>query len=290
MKCTKLILCLLCLSSSTLYYQLVLALQVVVASPLLLAFASSPKNNHPSSSCLDDTNNNNFDYSSDHHHDNNNVPRVEDFARGGGAAVFDNVKIDNPTRDVILRFLHNSSNKGNKKKKMHRSHGKEDDDTSSFHIQGWRWHFMSLIRDARRLERLSIHLATILRDEETNDNDDDDDDDLDALHRAANYVINFNMAGLYRIQSGMFLSFLRDHLCDIQSLGPMIGEEEEEEEGRGNDLTTAEIIIEAFTKVVDTIDDNRVQSETIGRELVNKQHASMLYILCVFATKRPPTL
>jgi hypothetical protein len=285
----------------------VLALQVVVASPLLLAFASSPKNNNnhrPSSSCLDDTNNNevnnNFDYSSDHyHHDNknknNNVPRVEEFARGGaagGAAVFDNVKIDNPTRDVILRFLHNSSNKV-KKKNKHRSHGKEDQDTS-FHIQGWRWHFMSLIRDARRLERLSIHLATILRDEETNDNDDDDDNDecdLDALHRAANYVINFNMAGLYRIQSGMFLSFLRDHLCDIQSLGPMIGEEEEEEEGRGNDLTTAEIIIEAFTKVVDTIDDNRVQSEAIGRELVNKQqHAILLYILCVFATKRPPTL
>ncbi len=120
---------------------------------------------------------------------------------------------------------------------------------------------MSLIRDARRLERLSIHLATILRDEEANNDDDDIESaaGLDALHRAANYVINFNMAGLNRIQSGMFLGFLRDHLCDAHSIRPIIGE--------GGDDLTAEV--EAFKKVVDTIDDYRVQSENIGRELVS---------------------
>ncbi len=119
---------------------------------------------------------------------------------------------------------------------------------------------MSLIRDSRRLERLSSHLTNILADEILDDDSiSESAAGLDALHRAANYVINFNMAGLYRIQSGMFLSFLRDHLCDIDSLRLITSG------GEGEDVTAE---VDAFRKTIDRIDDYRVQSEIIGRELV----------------------
>ena len=142
---------------------------------------------------------------------------------GGNVAVLDDVGVDNKTRDVILRFLHYTDNNNLRNVKF---------DDFTFHIQGWRWHFMSLIRDSRRLERLSSHLTNILADETLDDDCiSESAAGLDALHRAANYVINFNMAGLYRIQSGMFLSFLRDHLCEIDSLRSISGG------GEGQDVT-----------------------------------------------------
>ena len=57
----------------------------------------------------------------------------------------------------------------------------------------------------------------------------------------------------------MFLSFLRDHLCDIDSLRSITSG------GEGEDVTAE---IDAFRKTIDKIDDYREQSEIIGRELV----------------------
>ena len=242
-----------CLFLSTLFCQLLASR--IIASPLALALFAAPNSSSPSS-CLDlDLDLVDVNDCSDH----SIVSSPADAVRGGAAVVLGGIRVDNKSKDVILRFLHNTShNKG-----THTKHNvKKLDET--FHIQGWRWHFMSLIRDSRRLERLASHLANIIREEE-----DDDSESvaagLDALHRAANYVINFNMAGLYRIQSGMFLSFLREHLCDNNSLRRII-------DGDDGDDVTAEI--DAFRKVVDAIDTYRVQSENIGRELV-----SLAYVL-----------
>jgi hypothetical protein len=244
----------LCLFLSTLLCQLLASR--IIASPLALAFAAP---NSSTSSCLDldDVDVNDCSVHSI-------VPPV-DAVRGGCAVVLDGIRVDSKTRDVILRFLRNTSNN----KGTHTKHKNLDD---TFHIQGWRWHFMSLIRDSRRLERLASHVANIIREEDNNGNDSESvAAGLDTLHRAANYVINFNMAGLYRIQSGMFLSFLREYLCDNNSLRRMI-------DGEDGDDVTAEI--DAFRIVVDAIDKYRVQSENIGRELV-----SLTYVL---VTVTPP--
>lgn len=255
----------LCLFFSTLFCQL-LALQVA----LPLAASSSPYNNNPSS-CIDNEVNIILD-DFDHFSDKSIVQPVVDVGvRGGGsaAAVFDDVGVDTKTRDVILRFLHTKTNKNKGTKKQN---GKfVNDDT--FHIQGWRWHFMSLIRDSKRLERLSSYLANSLLDETWDATE--STAGLDALHRAATYVVNFNMAGLYRIQSGMFLSFLREHLCDNDSFSQYV------DEGGDDDVTAEEI--EAFRKVIDTIDDYRIQSENIGRELVST-------LLCTVVVQRAATL
>ncbi|KAL9179193.1 hypothetical protein ACHAXT_008483 [Thalassiosira profunda] len=154
--------------------------------------------------------------------------------RGGGAIGVDD-GVDHKTMDVIRRFL--DSSPGNAQE-------------YPFHIQGWRWHSMSLARDSRRLERLARRLS-----------DTNDDDGYSALERAADYVVDFNMAGLFRIESKMFVKFLREHLCDVNSIGPY---------SKG----AAAVEAAAFGKVVGKIDEHRVQSERIGKVLHEKAKAA----------------
>lgn len=105
---------------------------------------------------------------------------------------------------------------------------------------------MALVRDSKRLERLAKNLLL------SNNSKDDSDGqaDLAALEQAADYVINFNMAGLFRIQSQRSAKFLREHLCDEDS-----------------SIGLAET--DAFRKVADKLDEYRVQSENAGKLLVS---------------------
>jgi hypothetical protein len=147
--------------------------------------------------------------------------------------------INYDTRKDILRFLDCAAEDGET----------VVEDEFPFHIQGWRWHFMSLIRDSRRLGRLSMHLANLT------EKGDVEQSGFDALDRAADYVVNFNMAGLFTIQSGIFVNFLRRHLCDEATLGRFCA---------GN--STAET--DAFEALIRIIDNQRARSENVGRELV----------------------
>ena len=120
---------------------------------------------------------------------------------------------------------------------------------------------MSLIRDAKRLERLSQHLAFLTT--KSNGNNEAEAADtaaagFHALLQAADYVINFNMAGLFRIQSGMFVTFLRKHLCDEASLGRVMVGSNVDVAGLAN----------AFRTVIDSMDTHRRRSEEIGNELI----------------------
>ena len=196
-------------------------------SSVVVATSSSALNYSSSSSCTDDE---------------------SIIIRGGD----DRGGIDTETRDVILRFLDTVTTKS-------------ETTTYPFHIQGWRWHFMSLSRDAQRLRRLANHLLS-----NDGSGDDYDIDGFNALQEASNYVINFNMAGLYRIQSNMFLKFIREHLCDEDSIREFI----ENDDNDVLDETTG-----AFNRLVDIIDAYRIQSELIGRELVSIILQCILYLV-----------
>ena len=111
---------------------------------------------------------------------------------------------------------------------------------------------MSLIRDSRRLERLSRHLANLTEEGA------DTEAGFHALDRAANYVVNFNMAALFRIQTDLFVNFLRRHLCDEESLGRFCA---------GRDAVAE---TDAFRDLIQTIDKYRVRSVDVGRELVSR--------------------
>lgn len=113
--------------------------------------------------------------------------------------------------------------------------------SGNFHIQGWRWHFMSLIRDTDRFTRLAEYLMQ-------------NEDDLGVLETAAEFVVNFNMAGLHRVEEKMFVGWLRDNL----SVGGV-------QEFCDNGTEVAR----AFREVIDTVDEHRVQSSRMGKELVS---------------------
>lgn len=116
---------------------------------------------------------------------------------------------------------------------------------------------MSLIRDSGRLERLANKLSK---------NSDADSSGLAALEQAANYVVKFNMAGLYRIESKLFVKWLRDHLCDATVVGPF---------SEGNAVG----ISKAFGETIGKIDEYRLQSEKMGNELVSFSRISIISVV-----------
>ena len=69
-----------------------------------------------------------------------------------------------------------------------------------FHVQGWRWHTMSLAREVSRLQNLALRLQS---------KESDDQQDLSALKDAAEYVIGFNMKGLHSIEKDLFFPWVR---------------------------------------------------------------------------------
>jgi hypothetical protein len=74
-----------------------------------------------------------------------------------------------------------------------------------FHVQGWRWHTLSLARDARRLG----NLASSLMQNTTLDTEDK------SLEKAVHHVIEFNMKALHRIENKLFFPWLRAQLTSV---------------------------------------------------------------------------
>lgn len=173
---------------------------------------------------------------------------VPTLPRGGGGGVAKAVhSVDNTTRDTILRFLSSSAF--------------DPRGDYTFHVQGMRWHQMAIIRDLRRLDRLSRYL---------HDND-DDDNGYKSLNEAADYVINFNMAAWFRIQKDLFVDFFKkqinkDTLASIAVDG-----------GVG----AAAEIADAFQRLIETLVDFRIQSEMIGKEVVRYVFFLMLVYVCI---------
>jgi hypothetical protein len=107
---------------------------------------------------------------------------------------------------ALTRFLtsHNSCDKDNgDSKKLN---------AGRFYIQGWRWHTMSLIREAGKLQRLAENMlktqstasaASKLSLEPGK-----------ALHQASDYIVNFNMKGLHRIEMDLFFPWAIKKVSD----------------------------------------------------------------------------
>jgi len=120
---------------------------------------------------------------------------------------------------------------------------KEDGDSAAageFYIQGWRWHTMSLAREAGRLEKLAqrIHArlpATTAAETES-------------LKKAADYVVDFNMKGLHKIERDIFFPWVRWKV--------------------GSSLKGTEVP-SAFDTLMDRLDSDRRKIEGLGKSLVS---------------------
>jgi hypothetical protein len=108
--------------------------------------------------------------------DNNNLQ--DDECRGEGP------------ESVIAKFL------SNKKASL-----------QEFHIHGWRWHTMSLVREAERLSHMAQRFQTKPVEESRY-----------PLQQAADYVIGFNLKGLHKIEADLFFPWMKEKLTAVKEL------------------------------------------------------------------------
>lgn len=94
---------------------------------------------------------------------------------------------------------------------------KKVESNGTFHVQGWRWHTLSMVREVNRLRILAENMSHLHMEP-----------DVDRLKRAAEYVIEFNMAGLHRIERDLFFPWVRKKLrfsndpSAVNSLSPTL--------------------------------------------------------------------
>lgn len=81
--------------------------------------------------------------------------------------------------------------------------------TGRFHVQGWRWHNMSVIREAERLQKLAQQMQQ------------QGDADTSRLAKAADYVVGFNLKALHRVEA-MFFPKARKWMADSTTAQPEI--------------------------------------------------------------------
>ena len=109
----------------------------------------------------------------------------------------------------------------------------------NFKIQGWRWHTMSLLREASRLASALSLSSTIL----TTTTDDDDD-----FQTVTDYIVNFNMRGLHRIQHDLFFPWVRKEI-QTRCLEPTVKT--------------------AFSTIMTQLEKQQDQLERLGKQLVS---------------------
>eukprot|EP00559_Dactyliosolen_fragilissimus_P006800 CAMPEP_0184871572 /NCGR_PEP_ID=MMETSP0580-20130426/40796_1 /TAXON_ID=1118495 /ORGANISM="Dactyliosolen fragilissimus" /LENGTH=261 /DNA_ID=CAMNT_0027374249 /DNA_START=473 /DNA_END=1259 /DNA_ORIENTATION=+ len=99
----------------------------------------------------------------------------------------------------------------------HRPPNEQNNNDHGFHIHGWKWHTLSLVRDCNRLHQLA---KTINESIGRHGSKDDVSSFSQAsyfpapLEKAIYHVIDFNMAALTNIEDKLFFPWLINKLCD----------------------------------------------------------------------------
>ena len=123
-----------------------------------------------------------------------------------------------------------------------------------FHIQGWRWHTLSLVRDTNRLEKLALQLLSNKK------LDDKSEKDIDS---AASHVIDFSMKGLHGIENDLFFPWLKKRFRGDFSNGKQLNI-------GGNDNIFKQLG-EAYIHLLNDIDRERDFISKLGEAVVSMQ-------------------
>ena len=124
-----------------------------------------------------------------------------------------------PSEGIIRNFLSKS----------------KDATLENFHVQGWRWHTLSLVREAGRL----VDLAS-----KTNPSD---AQQCESLKEATDYVIGFNLRGLHAIEADLFFPWMKQKLISVDD----------------KDLA------KAFETVMDQLEEDRKKVSKLGVSIVS---------------------
>jgi hypothetical protein len=125
------------------------------------------------------------------------------------------------------------------------------DHRPNFLIQGWRWHTLSLIRDLERLRRFSEDFSSNLSAGRVGE------DDWKQFQSASDFVIDFNMGALYRIEEKTFFPWLQKKVL-ASSMSRYIPDAESVKEFR-----------QAFGVILEYLAEERNKVKSIGQTLVS---------------------
>jgi hypothetical protein len=142
-----------------------------------------------------------------------------------------------------------------------RQYLKQLNDTPSlqdFHIQGWRWHTLSLIREAERFSDMAQRFQNKPVQER------------EPLIQATNYVIGFNLKGLHKIEADLFFPWMKKKLMAIGV-----------DNNDGNDGSTHnKNLSKAFEHVMNQLETDRKLVAKLGESIVS--FISLLNIFFVY--------
>lgn len=105
-----------------------------------------------------------------------------------------------------------------------------------FHVQGWRWHTMSVMREAERLQKLAQQMEQ------------QDTADVSRLAKAADYVVDFNLKALHRVEA-MFFPKTRQWMKDSTTAQPEI--------------------VQAFDEVVANLEEDKKRMAELGKKITH---------------------
>lgn len=120
---------------------------------------------------------------------------------------------------------------------------------NDFLVQGWRWHTMSLVREADRLQKLAEFTCDMHGGKE-----DCLAEKFSQLKCATEYVVGFNMQALHKIEKDLFFPWVRERTLRAVS---------------ESDVCTAIDIL------LDQLESDRRRIEAIGASLVRIYHISI---------------
>jgi hypothetical protein len=129
-------------------------------------------------------------------------------------------------------------------------------DMGRFHVHGWRWHTLSLVRETKRLQKLAERFQIRFSLDEEDASTTGSTNNKDAPHplkQAADYVVGFNLKGLHKIEADCFFPWMREKISSLTD---------------GNDVS------KAFSTVMDQLEDNRKNVAQLGKSIVSLEGAS----------------
>jgi hypothetical protein len=124
-----------------------------------------------------------------------------------------------------------------------------------FHIHGWRWHTLSLLRDFSRLEKLASRLSHSPSSSSI--------DTSSTVSKAIHHVVGFSWKGLHRIESQVFFPWLRQKLLGNDSLKPLYGK------SLGNNISSIQSSLE---HVLNQMEAYRTRIDEVSKEMVRSFH------------------
>jgi hypothetical protein len=131
-------------------------------------------------------------------------------------------------------------------------------DMGKFHVHGWRWHTLSLVRETKRLQKLAerFQIRFSLDEGDASTTGSTTTNNKDAPHplkQAADYVVGFNLKGLHKIEADCFFPWMREKIVSLTD---------------GNDVS------KAFATVMDQLEDNRKSVAKLGKSIVSLEGGS----------------